>query len=49
MDTTYLVIGDGPGGSKVKQAEKYGTEQIDEDGLQRLLKEGNEKNQRRYY
>lgn len=37
-DTTYLVIGDDPGASKVKQAEKYGTEQIDEARLLRLLK-----------
>jgi DNA ligase (NAD+) len=36
-DTTYLVIGDGPGASKVKQAEKYGTEQIDEDQLVAML------------
>jgi len=36
-DTTYLVIGDDPGGSKVKQADKYGTEQIDEDQLLKLL------------
>lgn len=36
-DTDYLVVGDSPGGSKVKQAEKYGTEQIDEDQLLKLL------------
>jgi DNA ligase (NAD+) len=36
-DTDYLVIGDDPGGSKVKQAEKYGTEQIDEERLLKLL------------
>ncbi|HSX41611.1 MAG TPA: NAD-dependent DNA ligase LigA [Candidatus Saccharimonadales bacterium] len=37
-DTTYLIIGDSPGGSKVKQAEKHGTKQIDETGLLKLLK-----------
>ncbi len=37
-DTTYLVIGDDPGDSKVKQAQKYGTEQIDEEALLKLLK-----------
>lgn len=36
-DTTYLVVGDDPGASKAKQAEKYGTEQLDEDGLLKLL------------
>jgi DNA ligase (NAD+) len=37
-DTDYLVVGDDPGGSKVKQAQKYGTEQIGEDRLLELLK-----------
>jgi DNA ligase (NAD+) len=36
-DTSYLVIGDDPGASKVKQAEKYGTERIEEDQLLKLL------------
>lgn len=36
-DTTYLVIGDKPGASKVKQAEKLGTPQIDEPALLKLL------------
>ncbi|HUC87176.1 MAG TPA: NAD-dependent DNA ligase LigA [Candidatus Saccharimonadales bacterium] len=38
-NTTYLVVGDDPGGSKVKQAQKYGTKQIDEDQLLKLLRE----------
>ena len=36
-DTTYLVIGDDPGGSKVKKAEKLGTKQVDEDEFLKLL------------
>jgi DNA ligase (NAD+) len=36
-DTSYLVVGDDPGGSKVKQASKYGITQIDEDALLKLL------------
>ena len=37
-DTTYLVVGDDPGASKVKQAEKHTTKQIDEAKLLQLLK-----------
>jgi DNA ligase (NAD+) len=36
-DTTYLVVGNDPGASKVKQAEKYGTKQLDEDALLKLV------------
>jgi DNA ligase (NAD+) len=36
-DTTYLVLGDKPGGSKVTKAEKLGTTQIDEAALLKLL------------
>ena len=36
--TTYLVIGDDPGGSKLTKAEKLGTKQLDEAALSRLLK-----------
>jgi DNA ligase (NAD+) len=36
--TTYLVIGDDPGGSKLTKAEKLGTKQLDEEALGRLLK-----------
>lgn len=35
--TTHLVIGDKPGASKVKQAEKYGTAVLDEDAFMALL------------
>jgi DNA ligase (NAD+) len=38
QDTTYLVIGEAPGASKLKQAEKLGTKQIDENQLLKLLK-----------
>jgi DNA ligase (NAD+) len=37
-DTSYVVVGDDAGANKVKQAEKYGVERIDEDGLLKLLK-----------
>lgn len=37
--TSYLVAGEKPGSSKVKQAEDHGTEQIDEQGLLELLKD----------
>lgn len=36
-DTTYLVIGEKPGVSKVKKAKEYGTKVIDEDQLAKLL------------
>lgn len=36
-DTTHVVVGDDPGANKIKQAEKYGVEQIDEDHLLKLL------------
>lgn len=36
--TTYLVIGDKPGASKVAKAEKLGTKIIDEDALLQLIK-----------
>jgi DNA ligase (NAD+) len=36
-DTAYVVVGDDPGASKIKQAKKYGTIQIDEDQLLKLL------------
>lgn len=36
-DTSFVVVGDDPGDGKIKQAEKYGTEQIDEDQLLKLL------------
>ena len=35
--TTHLVIGEKPGASKVKQAEKYGTEVLDEAAFMALL------------
>ena len=35
--TTHLVIGENPGASKVKQAEKYGTEILDEAVFMALL------------
>ena len=37
--TTHLVIGEKPGASKVKQAEKYGTEVLDEASFMALLPE----------
>lgn len=36
-DTTYLVVGKNVGASKLKKAEKYGTEQISEDDLIKML------------
>jgi DNA ligase (NAD+) len=36
-DTTYLVVGKNVGASKLKKAEKYGTEQISEDDLIKIL------------
>ncbi len=36
-DTTYLVAGGKVGASKLKKAESYGTEVIDEQALLRLL------------
>ncbi|MCX6728470.1 MAG: NAD-dependent DNA ligase LigA [Candidatus Saccharibacteria bacterium] len=36
-DTTYLVIGEKPGASKVKKAKDYGTVVIDEEQLVKLL------------
>ena len=38
-DTSYLVLGDKPGASKVKKAEALGTPQIDEQALLKLLEE----------
>lgn len=37
-DTSYLVVGKNVGASKLKKAEKLGTEQIDEQGLTELIK-----------
>lgn len=39
-DTTYVVIGENPGASKVKRAEKLGTKQINETELKELLNGG---------
>jgi DNA ligase (NAD+) len=36
-DTTYLVVGEDPGASKIAKAKKYGTKQIDEAELTELL------------
>ena len=36
-DTDYLVIGKDPGNSKISQAKKYDTKQIDETELKRLI------------
>ena len=38
-DTTYLVVGKNVGASKLAKAEKYGTKQISEDELIKLLGE----------
>ncbi len=38
--TTYLVVGNNPGQSKVDKAEKLGTQIIDEQKLTRLLEQG---------
>ncbi len=37
--TTYLVLGENPGESKVAKAEKLGTKQIDETELMKIIKE----------
>jgi DNA ligase (NAD+) len=36
-DTTYLIVGEKPGGSKVTKAEKLGTELLDQSALTELL------------
>ncbi|HSX02397.1 MAG TPA: NAD-dependent DNA ligase LigA [Candidatus Saccharimonadia bacterium] len=36
-DTTYLIVGEDPGGSKLAKATKLGTQQLDEAELNRLL------------
>jgi DNA ligase (NAD+) len=36
-DTTYLIVGDSPGASKLTKAEKLGTKTVDEAGLAHLL------------
>ncbi len=36
-DTTYLIVGESPGASKLAKAEKLGTKVLDESGLNRLL------------
>ena len=36
--TTYLVVGDDPGESKIKKATEKGVKQIDEDELLELIK-----------
>jgi DNA ligase (NAD+) len=35
--TTYLVVGEDPGGSKLTKADKLGTKRLDEAGLEQLL------------
>ena len=37
-NTTYLVIGEDPGASKISKADKLGTRQIDESELARIIK-----------
>jgi NAD-dependent DNA ligase len=37
QDTNYLVVGQNVGSSKLKKAEKFGTKQIDEQALLKLL------------
>lgn len=39
-DTTYLVVGKNVGAAKLKKAEKYDTEQLDETAFLKLIKEG---------
>lgn len=39
-DTTYVVVGENPGASKIKKAEKLGTKQIKESELKELLNGG---------
>jgi DNA ligase (NAD+) len=36
-ETTYLVVGEAPGASKIAKADKLGTERLDEAGLLKLL------------
>ncbi len=36
-DTTYLVVGEAPGASKITKAEKLGTKRLDEAGLLKLI------------
>ena len=38
-DTDYLVIGENPGASKIKNAEKYGVKVINENELINILGE----------
>ncbi|KAK7073039.1 replication factor C subunit 1 [Halocaridina rubra] len=37
-NTTYLVVGNEPGESKIKKAQQFGTKNIDEDGLLDLIR-----------
>jgi DNA ligase (NAD+) len=37
-DTTYLVIGENPGKSKIDKAEKFGIKIVTEDELTKVLK-----------
>jgi DNA ligase (NAD+) len=36
-DTTYLIVGENPGASKLTKAEKLGTKRLDEGGLKNLI------------
>jgi len=36
-DTTYLIVGDSPGASKLTKAQKLGTQTLDEKALEKLL------------
>jgi DNA ligase (NAD+) len=36
-DTTYLIVGESPGASKLAKAEKLGTERLDEGALDSLI------------
>jgi DNA ligase (NAD+) len=36
-DTTYLIVGDNPGASKLTKAQKLGIQTLDEAALVRLL------------
>lgn len=38
--TSYLVVGESPGGSKFNKAQELGTPQLDEEGLRRLIEAG---------
>jgi DNA ligase (NAD+) len=40
-NTTYLVIGEDPGGSKLERARALGTEQINEEKLLAILEQKN--------